>query len=611
MTRHGTTLPVRLALAGLLLAPAAVASDTLPAVTPWLAPPVPVVDLADLEEAETLVTAFHDLSPLRQLSRRHQASLHVLPRQLRWDSEEHGMEVDDLVQNLLYEFVTPDVFEYEGRAMDLMEDGRLMVRAPEAVHGRVNRLLEGLAAAAGRHATLALDVYALGAGRALPAELDAAGLAALVEQGALQPVHRRRDQVRVGDTGQFENIQLQTVVTRWDAEVAQQAGMVYPEPGEIALGLHYMVRVEDVPGEAGQRLRFGVVLRRLLELREREVSGLSRIVSNDAAHSFNSNLVVQAPRVGFARLVGSRVLDAGEGVVAVARHVGDDLDLDWVVHLRLVEVDPAPAPLDFGDIALAWVDTSAIAWPSLQLPRPSAAGLAGEDDGRLVGLEEAEGESVPFPAEHTVDWMHLLYELEEPTWFYDEWDRDPSETLMAQEPEWAVLVAPPARMEQRLAAVASLAPAHRNLQLDLSVMETSGPRGATREVCRASVALEGGSQGGALLGAWHSLLREVEVEIAQGSVVTLPEVRSYGEGLDVRATATPAGKVRLDIAAVDLTVEDFHRSMFVVERPRVQMTQLVRHLPVDGQRYAVAELSGQLETGGSQRTLWARLSAVD
>ena len=73
-------------------------ADTPPVGAAGLAAPVVAVAsetaVPEGEEAETLVTVFHDLAPLGHLTRRSQASLHVLPRQQAWDSEEHALEVE-------------------------------------------------------------------------------------------------------------------------------------------------------------------------------------------------------------------------------------------------------------------------------------------------------------------------------------------------------------------------------------------------------------------------------------------------------------------------------------------------------------------------------------
>ncbi len=582
-------------------------------------PPAAVPAASEASDAanETSVAVLHDLDGL--------APRHVVStRELRWlplvrrtgdVAESDELELGEMIESLVYDVVAPEAFEYEGRAFHRMDDGRLLVVGPPALQERIARLIDGVRAAFGRRARLGLDVYEVMPGRGLPGSLDGGGVRSLAESGVLRLLHQRQDQVLLGNTERIEALNTTTMIKHWDGEIAQNMTIAEPDLVEMETGLDLTVRAEAVPGSSALRLRHAVFVSRLDQMLEDTLRVHSMVQLDNSVELKVDNLLVDLPIVSGISSSGSTVLSVGEGLVLVGQILTHEGSSSWVVHLRLLDVDPDPGPMEFGDVSVAVVDTSAVRWPRVEVHGRSARTLAGRNGEDMEGLFELANEFDPhqFPASESFDWegnleaceQGLRPEADERDWEYEGWGWSQA--------SWAVWAAAPDMLARRLEALKVFTGQRRNLVVELGVSESAGPGGAIQEVARGRLLLESGSGGSLVVGDSLVLHRGFRTDVATGAALAAPLFAAVFDGLSVHVTADGRGET-VDVRVASsrlLERSDVSLSSFApgsLERPSFALADVRASLPVDGQRHVVAELDAALE-GGAKRSLWVSVHA--
>lgn len=161
----------------------------------------------------------------------------------------------DDVASLIYE-LNAEEFEYEGRSLQLLGDGRLLVVATEETQERVEQLLGFLAVSFGRQAELIVDVVDLpveGFGK-IPLGLVAIQEAdAWIDGLAGRANHRRhRMPIRASEASVLDQSREVGVLWDYDVEIAERSMAFDPIISLVSAGLR--LGVEATPAPGGVRL---------------------------------------------------------------------------------------------------------------------------------------------------------------------------------------------------------------------------------------------------------------------------------------------------------------------------------------------------------------------
>jgi len=578
-------------------------------VVPCAAPGEPSA-IAGEDEAAVVI---YDASAFGPRNVLQHSSIGVHPYSLGSDGFEE-QDARELLRDLIFDHVAPGEFEFAGRTLSWLEDGRLLVIAPAAVQARIGRLFEYLGTCAARRARVLLEVYAVSDGRTLPEDLPVAGLPALLADGSLQLVHRRTDEMQLGEPEMRRLLRRRTLVHGHNGEIAEQSGGSYPVLRDIETGLQYGTLLDETPGGEALRLRYALNMRELLPVAPGQVTVQTVLMGDDGLDQLSTSLPVDRPAVAYEVLCGSARLAVGEGLVALARceSHGGLRTAGWLVHLELEQLDPPPAPLRLDGEGLAVVGVSDLVWGRPNLPIPSAALLQGWSS-RTEGFgvdPNDEPEFCVVPAEAVGDWREPLFLLEDSQRWVQEGGFDPSAATFSLGGK-AVLAAPLALLPQRVAALESLLPRRRGLQLQLLLLESVPAARVPREVGRVQLALECGTRAGVFVGCSRSAARGGSLDVASHALVSPPEEATLGEGLGVLLEADASGTVRMKLALADLDLETLLLSPHALDRPDAGAVDLALRLLPDGERRQVANLGTRLDPGAGERTLWARLDLED
>jgi hypothetical protein len=563
--------------------------------------------------SDASVMKVYDITGLTQGPVAGQVALDLFPfksSEAERDGKKESIEFAETIESLVYEVVAPGAFEYEGRSFTRLGNDKFVVVAPPGLQERIGALIDGLRAAFGRTATVGLDIYEVTSRDALPDVIDPGNIEALVKSGALHLVHAQQEQVRMGYTERLEALNSTRILGNWEAEIAQHATIKAPEISELFTGVDLLLRVEDVPGSSLVRLRHALSVSELRDLGSRSSADYSSVAAGDTRHITKNTLSQDYPVVSTTLSSGSSVLDVGDGIVSVGQCETLEGAAGWLSHLRVLHVDPMPAPMEFYKMSVAVVDVSAPTWSALELPVVSSSDLAGmkrRDPDELFNLlaSSPDGKRPLFPSENMNDWGDAFSEsasglsMPELPW---EW----------KDSSWVIWAAPSEDLEQNLALLSALSGVRKNLVVELSV--SSDDEGAeVAEMARGRLTLESGGTGCLLFGELLVVQNGYDVEVATGASTLYGGQNSVFDGLYVQAAADGTGdSIQLSVASARLQdLEDVPASSVssnVFTRPTFSLADVLAKVPADGKRRAVAELNGPLDGEGA-RTLWVAVHA--
>lgn len=604
-----------LAAVPLALLLAAFPADPAPVATPHADPASPASVVEESPDAEASVIVIHDLADVSYGDRPSKRRLSVppfLPQEDSGAEDETGLDARELVQMLVYDCVAPDAFEYEGRGLYDLDDGRLMVVAPPALQEVIGGLVEDLRAALGRKARVAVDVFRPRPGWPMPEVLDAAAVAEAEGAGALELVHRRVDQVRLAVTERFDDVLSTTVVGEWEGEIAQNSAVSVPDLAELETGLSLVLRVEDVPGSSDVRVRHAVTVAQLRDLGTRAIGLRHDVTLQNSVDGRSVDAKQDLPVVAGASMVGSAVLPVGAATVLAARTDTLAGESAWIVRLAVVDVDAAPGPFRAGESELAFLDTSAARWESYRPRDVTARQLAGRQGESTQGLRRAlEDSDFPaFPAEGQAEWegpfQESLYHLFANDESFDPWDD--GSFVWTHDGPWALLGDAGGRIGDRLRTWEQVVGTRRGVVVEVGVDARRPGGGAPVPRARTVLGVESGWAGQLLVGDTVWLPRGIEVDVAQGASIANPQVAEVFDGLSVVARASGDGtSVEIEVASAALLAAhgELLTSMSPVSftRPAWRLSDTRVRVPADGRRRVVAEQVGGRD-GETSRTLW-------
>ncbi|MBL8900223.1 MAG: hypothetical protein JNM84_21510 [Planctomycetes bacterium] len=311
---------------------------------------------------------------------------------------EHLIDPGQMI-DLLRNVVAPERWEEPGYALRVDESRRLVATASSEVHADLSRALSFLDAHLGRTQDIAVEVYPIAAGSAIPSEvggvLSAAASQRFVEElraskavGAPRAWTVRATPLGFGSAGGSNQHRL---VVDLDVEIAQAAAIADPVVDELRIGTETTIRATPIQG--GVCLHLLYQHSELLSPIAAKQTGIYRELSNSETGSFERgvlNFELQHPRVGFASLSSKVCIPQGSELLLVHRAKSP-----WGESGRLLRVRPltrpeAPRVFALGQRALALRDVSAL------LPSTDEFGLSdrlmsersrhSEEGGSLVGF---------------------------------------------------------------------------------------------------------------------------------------------------------------------------------------------------------------------------------
>ena len=500
----------------------------------------------------TNVLRVYDLSPFVQERRIRISPLRLVPSSLvqpdeRGDSSEETLRLDQL-NELLYLSCQED-FELEGTYVSLDESGKLIVRAPQATHDRLQGLLTFLSETFGRRVEFRVDVVRLPAGVQVPSSevgsLDAAGLGRLRQRIAdsNSKVETFHVQVPQGEEVSYERTQRRDLIAGFEAEVAQQAGAFDPVVMELTTGSK--LTLSSAPAGSGTSVFVALSSSELCDpVREFEL-GMKSLLSTERSSEFISGPEeLQLASVSQRTFAFESYAPTGGGIA-----IQSTLDLPEAQGTELVILQPLGEGLksvySYDDRFCA-IDTSAIA--------PTDHTLGGElqwrslDHWNLSQLEwQWEGALVLERSGTSKDLLlDTLYNTfadvdiqEAQPWVLARFHRYESDEDAAEAPDGGEVEA----------LVESLTPDVETVTARFTLRRT-GDEGSKQVSCELPLRL--GKQAVLSLGVEGLRVSDYNVEIAQNSALCVPITRQYIDGLVLTVTAGrfPSGEVSLSLRGV-------------------------------------------------------------
>ena len=271
-----------------------------------------------------------------------------------FEGQEYRFSAETLA-DLLTQTVQPEEWEYEGRSLDLRDDGRLLiVQAPATVQAEVRRFLEYVALATNSRIAVNIQIFSSlpGAGSGQPPvgrlqEQQRAEVAELVHTGALDPVWTFRMELLSG----VPSTRLDTVnhayLRDYDVEIAQSASVTEPIIDQFPTGVALTARADR---DTNDLVLLSLVLRHSWtggRPQSMDARTITRI-AGDRVAELDSGGQVQSPRVSFATLAGSVRLRAGESAGWLASPITLEGGAGTYVLMQVGQLARTPEPFESG-----------------------------------------------------------------------------------------------------------------------------------------------------------------------------------------------------------------------------------------------------------------------
>lgn len=467
------------------------------------------------------------VSPIPQ---RHRigAALQLLPYAFRSNAaleDELDLILDpgqllDLLRNL----VAPERWEEPGFSLRSDATGRIVATAAPEVHADLARALAFFDAHFGRTQDLAVEVYPIAAGAAIPSEVGGISTAAVSQRfveelraskllGSPRAWTVRATPLSFASGG---GSQEHRIVVDLDVEIAQAAAIADPVVDQISIGTQTTLRAAASSG--------GVWLHLLYEHREflspvaAKPVGIYRELSHAETGAFErgvTNYEMQHPRLGFASSASSSFIPSGSELLLVHRAKSPWGENGRLLRLRPLTRQEAPRSLVIGERALSLHDLSPIAPPSVEF------GIGGN---RFAQRRIGEGEGQGMALFEGVSMGDLVDQLRAalPS---EVWDRgfDVQELggMLLSMGRESDVTAFDAHVTKRVAAETATD----------SVVVLLQDRSGQETFAQLTLSARSGSRAIFALGAEALAVADFSVEVAQGSSITDPNVASVLHGI--------------------------------------------------------------------------------
>lgn len=463
-----------------------------------------------------------------------------------------------------------------------IDDDTLMLSATDAVHTAVGRLFDAIHAATHRRASVELTTWRLD---------DVADVGGGEPDGAI--MSRRRVPLHVGRTHTFTSETSHTYLRTWEHGIAQNAAISVPQWATIDVGLHSVLRVEDVLGE-GLRLRYVQRVSELHEIETRDLGIRAHVSLTERVESLRVTGALDCPHVAVGTAWGEASLPADGGTAWITTQVDTDAGaVSYATRVRVLGVEAAPAPIALGDDVAAWVvDGSHVRWPTLGPRAISRDRLVPEAYTHSDQGAWADATAIGYPSRHWGPVDELGFAIDEL-----EYDTDVGlETMWFG--SWMLMLGP----EQRIADAAALTTTFgRGLAgLDVEVVVTRRERGAdgsagAETVARVRLPLDERGRAGAVVGHQTAVVSGYDVDVANSASVGGPIVMGVFDGLVVTCRDAGRDTVALDVTLhlrrADGELDLANDTLGPVDRLAFFAVTSSHDVPTDGRRHTSAEFA--------------------
>lgn len=461
------------------------------------------------------------------------------------------------------------------------DEHTLTMRATESTHAALGRVIDGLHAATRRGAMVELTTY----------RLDGVAPGGAVDVESAEVVASRRVSLHLGSTEVVAAETSHVYVHRWSSEIAQLAAISQPFTRSFDVGLHWVLRLEDVVG-GGLRLRHAQRVSEIAGWETRDLSMYAHIALDERIAASRMVGAIDRPHIAFGTAWGEAALADDGGTTWVTTQVdGEWGTVSYATRLRVLAVDPAPTPIPLGNNVVAWfVDASDIRWPSFDVGAFSHERLRPREE--TDSGEWVEAMSLGFPSRR---WGPV----DEAANVVEELDERGSNGMLRNRwiGSWMLLVG----QEQTVAAAAAAMRAFgRDTRgADVEVVVTRRVRGGepaeVETVAHTRVGLDERGRAGALVGHQTTVVRGYEVDVANSSSIAQPLVAGAFDGLAVRCHDGGRDRVGLDVvlhlsrddAEVDLKVD----SLGLLDRVGAFHVHWTGDVKADGERHTTREFA--------------------
>ena len=518
--------------------------------------PTVVTEEATLQEAD--VVRFYDLStmPFSYQPEGDALAMSLVPHvefntadeRNNYAEVDQDMEVNSVVD--LIEQLYGDEFEYAGRRLQLSDRGRMVVRAPEAVHGRVASLLAFLDGSVNAQTRVRVDVVG-GLQASMGTVPDGSVISAVdadswIATAARGGRHKSYEVVLRADRPNVLDLSREVqVVLDYDVEIAQASAIADPIVGTASVGTRMAMR--GAATEEGLALALAWKRGDVISLKDKDLD-LSMFISASekptafvAAFSVLQNLEVMTRSFALNTMIPrgkaivlQSVVDLHRGSaseIVILRQVGADLPT-----LRRLPLNDEGAELILADLGTLAVPALSAVGTSLlpgYVPRDSRAHLwtSGDLEARSTSwnadmMIELLFDSVEYlSVEHTGRWLvghSQLHSFEERK----------AEQLEEQ--------------KQLLAGLADMRARPELLDLTVTV---SRPGSRASAPLRARVPVRLGESCSMAIGIEDSEVADYDVEVAQFASIGDPRIHWLFDGLAIwiKPSLDVNGQLVLDV----------------------------------------------------------------
>lgn len=546
--------------------------------------------------AAPLITRIHDLSQLLPTGsdRRHAVPLlPLLPVEGDEWGEDESFTMLEAMLVLLVDELHADELQYEGRQVMLLEDGRLLITAPEAVHADLERLAAYVRKSSRRTATVHLEWFVSKAGTPL-----SAGVEGLVSAEGLELLDERRITLTLGVPWIERNEQLTPLAQNWESDVANQAAAHQPHIQPLGLGLDLCLLLSPAGADAFV-LRSTAGVQLLSSVEQRMLLPQETVVTTDGELRLAEERVIDLQRSTVATISGGARLAPGgrlEQAVDVGTAKGRSTS---VLRITLESVEPAVPSLGLPTGSLLLTDVSAHTAGGGRVPRLTAADFMGRGMLEYHGYASGELEqtSLDFPVSEQRWGAELDGALE---------GMHMQDGAVWHEGSRLLTWAPQPVTEDYERALEAVLVASPSVVLDWGL---EGRNGASLAAGRLT--LLPGDEALVLAGQSFAAVMGAETEIAQGAVAQTPRVVQLFDGLSLAARMAGPDELQLSLsrsAVRSHSAEDLGRTMpGSLDRVVTDSVDLQRRLALDGQRHELARV-GQ---GPDALLFWAQARRQD
>jgi len=466
---------------------------------------------------------------------------------------EPGFGTDALI-DLLHSLCSED-FDYEGREIRSDGNGRLIVKAPAALQAKTERYLAFLESVFGATTELVIDSMETPEGTpesSAPAMMPIAEADKLLARAGKGGARTWRLQLHAGRTGCLELSRTARMVTDYNVEIAQAAGIADPIVADIAVGTRILARA--APAAGGMWL--GLIVRRgepLSDVRDRDLELANSITTQERVMYPEIVRVSQNVDVLNRSLALSTYLPEGKALaIQSAVSVGGKRHSETLVLRRGAGALPIfqraslDAKASARDAEVLCVNAQSAEPPRLEIW--SADAMSGGDlpqAWRRIGISDSEPRLKSGFAPASLDLIReLLTSNDNRLELHDVG----SSLFLSRSRDFGDKNAPPPPgADASLDLLSKLTPPARVAQVVVRLRRAGG--GA--ELARCSLPLRSGEPATLVLGAEDFELAEFDVEVAQSATIADPVMCVGFDGLLLwlKPSFAPSGDLAVELVA--------------------------------------------------------------